>query len=843
GNIDPTGLEVSAPSLYMIPGSSQNLEAGLLLGWFEPLVIKHGIKWEVSDSSLASIDENGRIVTKSFSGTHTLSVTGHFQSGDLHWQSSLTLTLTDVPQVVSVNMDGLPDELQPISSYPLFTNAQLTAAAGGGVLQVSQAQWSLVDPDAAAAQGVSIGSINGAPYLHTLQPASDITVRLRAVQNIRGFSFTTEKTVVVKKFVLTPVDMTMFCPYYIDYAMPADCTATVIYNNGTMATAVPQLSVSTDDAAYVSVSGSTITSTWDNKSSYRTVQISGMVGALTSTATVSLNPRKTLMTGLELDGLAELADGTSTQLQAWASWDDGSRTNVTSSVRWSSSKANYADFNQYQYGLLMASYILDEPGDKSLMVTASACKYREDYSCADSNRISTSTPVTIRYIPLALTGLRLDAGDVGYGFMQSGKSYALTARAVWNKKLPGGADYSTEVSEGVQWTGNHAGVVVSGSQLSVGSIGGEPLLMLTASYQDPNDSGVVRTARRVITLFSSTGHVRRLDPAEGLNGAAVMLGGDDLVRSLLSASSPFRKVVSDPHPFISDVKQAVRTSQGWAYLRNDGSVWYPEPVSTQVYSAEMREQLTRQASAFDYYDVIPRPIGLLQDIVMLAQTSFTPYTGALFALRSDGWVTRVAIKPLPNGGRGYVLSATGVSGVKRITGGSSLLMLKQDGTVWSRPEDFNDVYTQIMKDAQTPLTGIVDIASLPEGGMALDASGALWTWGRNFYGQLGHGDTVDRQYATRIASVTGFSKITSGLSVALRTDGSLWSWGGYSNADSKEPQRVGAYTGLTGLVRGYVVQANGRVLWWGRDSLTDSLSTPASVYVSAAPGAAALSLP
>jgi alpha-tubulin suppressor-like RCC1 family protein len=63
--------------------------------------------------------------------------------------------------------------------------------------------------------------------------------------------------------------------------------------------------------------------------------------------------------------------------------------------------------------------------------------------------------------------------------------------------------------------------------------------------------------------------------------------------------------------------------------------------------------------------------------------------------------------------------------------------------------------------------------------VAIKADGSLWTWGRNDRGQLGNGTTIDRDVPGQIglgaswATVSTFADHT----VAVRADGTLWAWG------------------------------------------------------------------
>ena len=61
--------------------------------------------------------------------------------------------------------------------------------------------------------------------------------------------------------------------------------------------------------------------------------------------------------------------------------------------------------------------------------------------------------------------------------------------------------------------------------------------------------------------------------------------------------------------------------------------------------------------------------------------------------------------------------------------------------------------------------------------LALKSDGTLWAWGGNKYGKLGDGTTTWRK--TPIQVLTGVAAVAAGYShtLAIKTDGSLWAWG------------------------------------------------------------------
>jgi alpha-tubulin suppressor-like RCC1 family protein len=63
---------------------------------------------------------------------------------------------------------------------------------------------------------------------------------------------------------------------------------------------------------------------------------------------------------------------------------------------------------------------------------------------------------------------------------------------------------------------------------------------------------------------------------------------------------------------------------------------------------------------------------------------------------------------------------------------------------------------------------------------AIKTDGTLWSWGRNSNGQLGDNTSIDKSSPVQtIDSQTNWAHIACGgsFSAAIRTDGSLWSWG------------------------------------------------------------------
>ena len=78
-------------------------------------------------------------------------------------------------------------------------------------------------------------------------------------------------------------------------------------------------------------------------------------------------------------------------------------------------------------------------------------------------------------------------------------------------------------------------------------------------------------------------------------------------------------------------------------------------------------------------------------------------------------------------------------------------------------------------------TAVVSVAFNQNHSVALRSDGTTWTWGANGDGQLGHGDLVQRTVPAQVTGVeaTGLVYVSAGYShvIALRADGAVVAWG------------------------------------------------------------------
>ena len=113
--------------------------------------------------------------------------------------------------------------------------------------------------------------------------------------------------------------------------------------------------------------------------------------------------------------------------------------------------------------------------------------------------------------------------------------------------------------------------------------------------------------------------------------------------------------------------------------------------------------------------------------------------------------------------------------------------IKTDGTLWIwGGNSYGQLGVNSTTDIYTPVTTLLggtnwkSISCGYYNTSAIKTDGTLWTWGNNYYGQLGVNNTVTRSTpVTTLLGGTNWGLISCGdyNNISIKTDGSLWSWG------------------------------------------------------------------
>jgi alpha-tubulin suppressor-like RCC1 family protein len=222
------------------------------------------------------------------------------------------------------------------------------------------------------------------------------------------------------------------------------------------------------------------------------------------------------------------------------------------------------------------------------------------------------------------------------------------------------------------------------------------------------------------------------------------------------------------------------------------------------------------------------PMAILPSLVQAA-TSGTPYAwGNNYSFQLGNGDEASPNSPSP-------VQVSGLSGVVAISAGNHTLALKLDGTVWAWGPN---AYGQLGKgDGSTnnsaiPLQviGLSDVVAIAAGGshnLVLKSDGTVWSWGWNFTGQLGLGsgsgimgynnEGIDTPTNVNVLNNVVAVAALDQQSVALKSDGSVWGWGGYYY-NNPTPTQVNGLSGVEAIASGncHTLALKGGMVWaWG----------------------------
>lgn len=178
----------------------------------------------------------------------------------------------------------------------------------------------------------------------------------------------------------------------------------------------------------------------------------------------------------------------------------------------------------------------------------------------------------------------------------------------------------------------------------------------------------------------------------------------------------------------------------------------------------------------------------------------------------------------------------------QITAGAQhSLSVKTDGTLWAWGGDpFNqgplglDDTTNRSSPVQVgALTNWAQVSGGEFHSVAIKTDGTLWSWGGNGQGQLGLGDTTNRSSPVQVGALTNWDKVVTGSlhTVAIKTDGTMWTWGyntggalGLGDTTNRSsPVQVGALTTwatdfAAGSVSSFAIKTDGTFWSWGSNN-------------------------
>jgi len=143
--------------------------------------------------------------------------------------------------------------------------------------------------------------------------------------------------------------------------------------------------------------------------------------------------------------------------------------------------------------------------------------------------------------------------------------------------------------------------------------------------------------------------------------------------------------------------------------------------------------------------------------------------------------------------------------VQIAAGDEHTLALASDGNLWTWGYNFygelgagtsaTNFFSPTLVKRVSGMGKIVRIAAGYRHSAAIDSSGQLWTWGDNEYGKLGIGSTADKITAQRVA-LPPIKLVACGFTHTLAVDiaGGLWAWGdnGSGSLGASDPSLAGS---------------------------------------------------
>jgi alpha-tubulin suppressor-like RCC1 family protein len=290
-----------------------------------------------------------------------------------------------------------------------------------------------------------------------------------------------------------------------------------------------------------------------------------------------------------------------------------------------------------------------------------------------------------------------------------------------------------------------------------------------------------------------------------------------------------------------------------AAIRKDGTVWVWGNAGTLLMAgpSSLTEpvQIGTDTDWIDVQGGNASGFALKEDGVAYAW-GLNPY-----AQLGMGWELDLVPEPapIPASVRWTALSVgRGTSSLSSV--GAHTLGLAVDGSLWGWGRNIaaqvgvgTTRYGEVERPALVdPDPGWISFSANAEYSLAVRDDGSLWAWGQNHCGELGDGTRRHNWYAdklvpTPIGADTDWKQVAASktyTSMGLKTDGTLWIWGGDCSGDYPErwaPLQVGHASDWARIEEWFALKQDG-TLWVVPRAADPIAVSPGSTWVSFSPG-------
>lgn len=166
--------------------------------------------------------------------------------------------------------------------------------------------------------------------------------------------------------------------------------------------------------------------------------------------------------------------------------------------------------------------------------------------------------------------------------------------------------------------------------------------------------------------------------------------------------------------------------------------------------------------------------------------------------------------------------------------------LRADSTLWTWGEPIDgrlgngSTTTWVTAPTQVGTAKYIDVSAGNDFCVAVKSDGTLWAWGDNSSSQLGDGTAVDITSPTQIGSATTWTDVDCGnaYTLALRSNGTMWSMGSNTNGRTGQgttsgttttPTQIGSATTWAKISAGagsqsLAIKTDGTLWTWGSGS-------------------------